>query len=131
MFAQITIIGNLGQNPELRHTPSGIPVCNFSVAVNRTWTDGNEEQQETVTWYRVKVWRRQAEACHENLKKGSKVLIVSEIIEVNPWLDADGTPRATIEVTPRTVRFLSGRQDNGEVSEAEGEPAHGDENPFF
>jgi len=129
MFAQITIIGNLGQNPELRHTPSGIPVCNFSVAVNRTWTDGNEEPQETVTWYRVKAWRRQAESCHENLKKGSKVLIVSEIIEVNPWIDGDGTPRATIEVTPRTVRFLSSRQDNGEIPE--GEPAHGDENPFF
>jgi len=129
MFAQITIIGNVGQNPELRQTPNGVPVCNFSVAVNRIWTDSNEETQETVTWYRIKTWRRQAEACHQNLKKGSKVLVVSEIIEVNPWIDPDGTPRATIEITPRTVRFLSGRPDDGEKTE--GEPATADGNPFF
>ena len=135
MFAQLTIIGNVGQDPELRQTQGGVPVCNFSVAVNRTWTDAEGEQQEKVTWFRIAAWRKQAEACHKYLKKGDRVLVVSEIVDVSPWMDQSGTPRANIEVVPRTVRFLTPRSDVTEAPEdaAEvpaGEPPVDDEIPF-
>ena len=53
MYAQLTIVGNVGQDPEMRFTPSGLPVSNFSVAVNRTWTNAAGEKQEQVTWFQV------------------------------------------------------------------------------
>ena len=127
MFAQLTILGNLGQDPELRQTQGGIPVCNFSVAVNRTWTDGAGEQQQKVTWFRVAAWRKQAEACHKYLKKGDRVMVVSEMLDVTAWIDQTGAPRANMEVVPRTIRFLTSRQGNEEAPEDGAETPTADE----
>jgi single stranded DNA-binding protein len=93
------------------------------VAVNRTWTDGAGEQQEKVTWFRIAAWRKQAEACHKYLKKGDRVLIVSEIVDVTPWIDQTGSPRANIEVVPRTVRFLTPRTEVTGVPDDVPEPS--------
>jgi single-strand DNA-binding protein len=136
MFAQITIVGNVGQDPELRQTQGGVPVCNFSVAVNRTWTDGTGEQQQKVTWFRIAAWRKQAEACHKYLKKGDRVLVVSEIVDVTAWIDQAGTARGNIEVVPRTIRFLTSKPGEAETFEDVAEAATNgksanEENPFF
>ncbi len=108
MYQQLIISGYLGQDPELRSTPDGTPVCNFSVAVNRAWTDDTDTRQQETTWYRVTTWQRQAEICDQYLKKGDPVLIVAERVKTQAWIDRDGTPRASIEVTPGTIRFLGG-----------------------
>ena len=127
MYAQLTLVGNVGQDPEMRYTPSGVPVCNFSVAANRTWTNAAGEKQEQVTWFQVTAWRRQAEICAQYLTKGDRVLIVSESIDVNPWLDRDGAARANIQVTPQSIRFLSPRLDDTSPAD---QAALDEENPF-
>lgn len=118
MYQQITIIGNLGRDPEMRYTASGIPVTSFSVAASRTWTDQSGERQDKTTWFRVTAWRRQAEICAQYLTKGQKVLVVGEIEDPNTWTDQQGQVRASLEVTAQTVRFLSakGEVDGGASS---------------
>lgn len=119
MYQQLTIVGNLGGDPELRYTPQGTPVANFSVAVNETWTtDG--EKQERVTWFRVTVWRRMAEVCSQYLSKGRQVMVVGTLRSENGnpriWEDNSGNARASFEVTAQTVKFLGARGDSAPVS---------------
>lgn len=109
LYQQLTLIGHLGNDPELRHTPSGVPVASFSLAVNRTWTNPEGERQDKTTWFRVTTWRKQAELVNQYLQKGSKVLVVGEIEEARPYTDRDGNQRASLEVNAHNVRFLSGQ----------------------
>lgn len=121
MYQQVTLIGNLGNDPELRYTPNGTPVANFRLAVNKRWTGDNGQQHEKTTWFKVATWRRQAETCAEYLTKGSRVMVLGEIDEARPWLDNDGNPHASMEVTAQHVRFLSSRNggDATEVTDAD------------
>lgn len=123
MHQQIILIGNLGNKPEMRYTPSGVAVATFSLAVNRKWTDGEGQTQEKTTWFRITTWRKQAETCSEYLTKGSKVMVIGEIEEARPWTDKDGVQRASLEVTAQTVKFLSGRGDAPHGADADGEQA--------
>lgn len=140
MYQKVIIAGNLGRDPEMRYMPDGTPVTNFSVATNRRWTDGTtgEPREETI-WFRVSVWRRQAEIANEYLSKGSQVLVEGRIRpdpqtgEPRIWTAQDGTVRATYEITADVVRFLGGRDQTGfEVEGAvEGAaPQEEDEIPF-
>lgn len=113
MYHQISLVGNLGRDPEMRYTQSGTPVTTLSVATNRTYTSNGETVKETV-WFRVSVWGKQAETCNEYLKKGRSVLVVGRL---NPdketggpriWQDKDGNSRASFEITADNVRFLGG-----------------------
>lgn len=133
MYAQITIVGNVGQDAEMRYTPSGTPMCTFSVAVTRTWTNAAGEQQQKATWYSVVAFQRQAEVCAEHIKQGDRVLVVSENIESAGWVDRDGNVRTKIQLVPRTVRFLSPRSRQDAPDEISADPTDGgagDENPF-
>jgi len=133
MYAQITIVGNVGQDPELRYTPTGTPMCTFSVAVNRTWTNAAGEQQQKATWYSIVAFQRQAEVCAEHVKQGDRVLVVSENIESSGWVDRDGNVRTKIGLVPRTVRFLTprSRQDApDEISADTTDGGAGEENLF-
>ena len=120
MFHTLVIVGNLGREPEMRYTPGGAAVTNFSVATNRQYTNGAGEKVEEVCWFRISVWGKMAEACNKYLKKGSKVLV-----EGNLRPDENGSPRvyesggkhgASYEVNAQVVRFLSGRGDGVEDS---------------
>ena len=115
MYQQLTLIGHLGNDPELRHTPSGVPVASFSLAVKRTWTNQDGERQDKTTWFRVTTWRKQAELVNQYLTKGSKVLVVGEIEEARPYTDRDGNQRASLEVNAHNVKFLSsqGEREDG------------------
>ena len=128
MYQRIVIVGNLGDDPEMRFTPSGVPVTSFSVAVNRRWTNSNGEQREKTTWFRVTAWRKLAEHCNQYLSKGRLVLVEGEV-DVSAWLDNAGNPRATLELTARNVRFLGGR-GNGSGSGMPTEPAEDEDIPF-
>ena len=112
MYQKLIIVGNLGRDPEMRYTQSGTPVTNFSVATNRRWTNQDGSPGEETIWFRVSVWRRQAETCNEYLEKGSRVLVEGRL---NPdpetggpriWTDRNGNPRASFEMTGLNVRFL-------------------------
>lgn len=109
MYQQITLIGNLGQDPEMRYAPSGVPVTSFSVAVNKSWVNAEGQKQDKTLWFRVTAWRKLAETTNQYLHKGSKVLVVGTIEEARPWTDKDGNNRASIEVTADTVRFMDSK----------------------
>lgn len=107
MFQSLTIVGNLGQKPELKRTSSGVPVCSFSVATTRKWQDADGNEKEKTVWFKVSVWRGQAEPCYKYLDKGSKVLVIGELEEAHAFARADGTTGASLEVTAKEVKFLS------------------------
>lgn len=137
MYQQITLIGNLGADPEMRYTPSGLPVTQFRLAVSRQWTGQDGQRQEKTVWFRVTAWRKLAETASQYLTKGSKVLVVGEVEEPNAYMDKEGKPRASIEVTANTIKFLSTRGDNAGAapvsngSHAGEEPAiHDEDIPF-
>lgn len=113
MYQQVTLVGNLGSDPEMKYTPSGVPVTKFSVAVNKTWTGQDGTRQDKTTWFRVTAWRQLAELCAKYLSKGRQVLIIGEIEEARPWTDRDGNTRASLEITAQTVKFIGSRGDEG------------------
>jgi len=115
---KLMITGNLGGDPEMRYTGSGTPVVNFSVAVSKRWTSASGERQEKTTWFKVAVWDKLADPCHKYLKKGSKVLVVGEV-EASPYIDKEGNPRASLEVTAREVEFLDRKESGNGHSEEE------------
>lgn len=117
MFNQVILIGNLGADPELRSTPQGTSVASFNLAVNKAWTNNQGERQEKVIWFRITVWRKQAEIAATFLKKGRRVLVVGEVEEANAWTDRDGNPRATLEVTAQFVKFMdsSGESEGSDI----------------
>ena len=112
MFQQITLVGNLGRDPEMRYTPSGVPVASFSVATSRRYQGADGQWQEKTVWFRVTAWRKTAETVSQYLTKGSKVLIIGELEEPRTWVDKDGNTQASLDVTAQTIRFLSARGDN-------------------
>jgi single-strand DNA-binding protein len=120
MHQRITLVGNLGNDPEMRYLPDGRPVTNFSLATSRRWTDRQSgEQREETVWWRVSVFGNQAEACNQYLSKGRQVLVEGRM-RPDPntggpriWTRQDGTPGASYEISANTVRFLGGRQDSG------------------
>lgn len=111
MYQQITLIGNLGNDPEMRYTPSGVPVASFNLAVNRSWTGQDGQRQDKTTWFRVSVWNKQAETVSQYLSKGRQVLVIGEVEEARPYTDRDGNMRASLEVKAQSVRFLGQRGD--------------------
>lgn len=125
MYQQITLVGNLGGNPEMRYTQDGTPVTSFRVATNRRWSAQDGTTQERTVWFRVTAWRRLAETCNEYLTKGQRVLVVGEVEEPSTWTDQEGNTRASLEVQARVVRFLSTRSELEGLSPGPDRPAEG------
>lgn len=111
MYQHITLVGNLGQDPEMRYTPSGVPVTSFSLAVNKSWVGADGQRQDKTLWFRVTAWRKLAETASQYLTKGRQILVIGEIEEARPWTDRDGNQRASLEVTAQTIKFLNTRTD--------------------
>ena len=106
-FEQTIIIGNVGRDPELRYTQSGVPVCDFTVAVSTRWKDTNtNEQREKTNWYRVTAWRGLGEVCGKFVKKGMSVM-VSGTVSASAFMGQDGQPRASLDLTARDIQFLT------------------------
>ena len=78
-YNQVTLIGNLGQDPELKTLPSGSRVCNFSIATTETWKNKDGSKGEETTWHDIEIWDKKADAFYQFTKKGAKVLIVGKI----------------------------------------------------
>ena len=117
------IIGNLGKDPEMRYTPNGQAVTQFTVAVNRNYRDSNNEWKEETEWFRVVAWGPLAERTAENLRKGRKVYVEGRL-QTRQWEDKDGQKRYTTELVANQVTSLEPRP-RGE----EGAPDFGDARP--
>ena len=105
----VTLIGNLGQDPVLRHTPSGNPVLNFNLAVDRryyTTINGERRLHSSVDWIPVVVWNRQAETCATYLQKGSKIAVMGTLRQRQNTA-MDGTVTNVLEVKGEKISFLA------------------------
>ena len=112
-FNKITIIGNLGRDPELRYTPQGTAVCDFSVAVNDRKRDKAGEWQDVTTWFKITFWGKQAENASKYLTKGRQAYIEGRL-QVEEWTDRDGNNRFTLAVQGSDIQFLGdGRGEAG------------------
>ncbi|HXF39475.1 MAG TPA: single-stranded DNA-binding protein [Blastocatellia bacterium] len=118
-FNKITIVGYLGRDPELRYTPDGTPVCDFSVATTERRKDRSGEQQEITTWFRVTVWRKLAEIAGQYLAKGKQVYVEGRLIQ-REYQDRDGHTKYSLEVTASEIQFLGARGDDPQPSRAAG-----------
>ncbi|MCY3762688.1 MAG: single-stranded DNA-binding protein [Gemmatimonadetes bacterium] len=102
------LIGNLGSDPEVKYTPSGVPVANVSLATNESWTDRNGERQERTEWHRLVFWRKLAEIVGQYLRKGSKVYVEGRI-ETRSWDDQNGQKRYATEIVVNDMQMLDSR----------------------
>jgi single-strand DNA-binding protein len=106
---KVILIGNLGQDPEVRYMPNGGAVTNITVATSETWKDKNTgEQQEKTEWHRVVMFRRLAEIAGEYLKKGSKVFIEGRL-QTRKWQDQQGNDRYSTEIVADNMQMLDSR----------------------
>ena len=107
------IIGRLGRDPEVKYTPSGVAVCNFSVATSETWKDKQTgERKEKTEWHRISCYRKLAEICGQYLKKGREAYIEGKL-QTREW-EQDGVKRYTTEIIANTVQFLGGQTQTQE-----------------
>jgi single-strand DNA-binding protein len=116
---KVILVGRLGQNPEVRYTPSGAAVANFSVATNEAWTDKQGAKQEKTEWHRIVVWGKLAELCSQYLTKGRQAYIEGRL-QTRQWTDKDGQTKYTTEVHAQTVQFLGGQAGAGAGREMSG-----------
>jgi single-strand DNA-binding protein len=146
MFHRVTLIGRVGQDPQMRYTPEGVPVTNFSLAttetISKTMPNGTERpcpqgwkesyngrNWEVTVWWRVTCWRGLAETVNSYLSKGRQAFVEGTVsgnasdgtLNPNVWTGQDGVARASFELTAQTVKFLGGR-DEGAGASPMGEP---------
>jgi len=110
---KVILIGNLGQDPEVKYMPNGGAVTNVTVATSESWKDKNTgEQKENTEWHRVVFFRRLAEIAGEYLKKGSKVYIEGKL-QTRKWQDQSGNDRYTTEIVANEMQMLDSRGGGG------------------
>ncbi|MFQ5484233.1 MAG: single-stranded DNA-binding protein [Desulfobacterales bacterium] len=114
---KVILVGRLGRDPEVRYTPDGTAVANFSIATSEEWKDkGTGEKKERTEWHRIVAWRRLGEICGEYLSKGRQVYIEGRI-QSREWEDKEGNKRNTTEIVASQMQML-GTRDVGDVSTA-------------
>jgi single-strand DNA-binding protein len=111
---KVILVGNLGRDPELRYTPSGTAVANFTLATNEAWTDKAGAKQERTEWHRIVVWGKQAAIVGEYLGKGKQVFIEGSL-QTREWNDRDGNKRQTTEIRAQRVIMLGRAEARGEA----------------
>jgi single-strand DNA-binding protein len=102
---RIMLIGNVGTDPEMRYTPSGVPVASFSLATSRFYNAPDGEKKQETEWFTITAWRKQAESCNQFLTKGQKVYVEGRL-HSRTWEGQDGQKRFRNEVIADRVLFL-------------------------
>ena len=121
-FNKITIVGNLGKDPDLRYTQQGVAVCSFTMATNEKRRDKSGELQDVTTWFKITLWRQQAENAAKYLTKGSPVYIEGRL-RIEEWTDRDNNNRYTLDVQATDMQFI-GSRGGGEYSGGSSEEDH-------
>jgi single-strand DNA-binding protein len=124
---KVILVGNLGSDPEVRYTPSGRAVANFSLATTERFTNKEGEKEERTEWHKIVAWARLGEICGEYLTKGSKVYIEGRL-QTRNWEDRDGNKRYTTEIVAQAMQMLGGSKKGGEVTSVE--ESHPSEEPI-
>ena len=109
---QVILIGNLTEDPELQYTQSGVARTTFTIAVNRSYRDSNDELQEETTFVPITTWRNQAENCATYLSKGRPVAVTGRL-RISNYEDDEGNNRKWTSVVARNVQFLGSGQGGG------------------
>jgi single-strand DNA-binding protein len=125
-FNNIIIVGYLGRDPEIRYTQQGTAVCTLSVGTTEKRKNMAGEQIDHTTWFRITVWGRQAELASEYLAKGRQVYIAGRLRQ-EWYIDREGNPRTSLEVSANDVQFLGRREDNAQPSSFDNEPSQPEE----
>jgi single-strand DNA-binding protein len=114
---KVMLLGNLGNDPEVRSTPGGGRVASFSLATGRTWTDPQGNKQEKTEWHKCIAWnqgnQKLADVVEQYCKKGKPVYVEGQI-EYRQWQDKDGQTRYTTEIRVRELLLLGGGRDGGD-----------------
>jgi len=106
---KVILVGRLGSDPEVRYTPDGTAVANFSIATSDEWTDkATNEKKERTEWHRIVAWRRLGEICGEYLSKGRQVYVEGKL-QTRSW-EKDGVTRYTTEIVASDVQFLGAKE---------------------
>jgi len=125
---KVYLIGNLTRKPELRYTPSGTPVAEFGLAVNRHYTTSGGEKRRDTCFVEVTVWRNKAELCYEHLAKGSPVFIEGRL-ELDTWETRNGERRSKLRVVADNLQLLSKAGRNGSEDEMVEDDEEGSQTP--
>jgi len=122
---KVILVGNVGQDPEIRHTPQGAAIANLSVATSESWKDKDTgEQKEKTEWHRVVAFRRLAEIIGEYVNKGSKVYIEGKL-QTRKWQDQQGQDRYTTEIVASEMQMLDSRtQSDAGAAEGSAQPGN-------
>jgi len=128
MLNRVTLIGNLGKDPEVRHLESGSAVGKFSVATNESYKDKAGEWQTNTEWHNIVCWRNLAERAERTLKKGSLVYVEGKLT-TRKWQDKEGNDKYTTEVVANTFRLLEKREESGSGGYSNNFPSANDELP--
>ena len=133
-LSKVQIIGNLGRDPEMRYTPSGAPVTEFSVAVNRRRRGQDGQQVDETDWFRVVCWSRLAEIADQYLRRGMRVYVEGRL-QIRRYTGNDGQERTSVEVIANDLVMLTPRDEAGAAPREAGggrqaEPEPGREDDF-
>lgn len=110
---KVILVGNLGNDPEVRYMPNGNAVANLSLATSESWKDQQGQQQERTEWHRVTMYRRLAEIAGEYLKKGSQIYIEGKL-QTRKWQDQQGNDKYTTEIIADQLQMLGGRAEGAQ-----------------
>jgi single-strand DNA-binding protein len=132
-MAKISIIGNVGRDPEMRMTPQGRPVCDFSVAVNRVSNSGGERSEQT-DWYRVSCWGKQAETAQQIVQKGQQIYVDGRF-SPRTYMNKDNVEKTSLDISCNDFQLLGRRADReggmgGGAMPAAGNQPQGDSGTF-
>jgi len=124
---KVMIIGRLGRDPEMRYTPSGRPVTNFSVATSRSWNTSDGERRTETEWFNIVAWGSLAEICNQYLVKGQQVYIEGRL-QSRSWEDAEGKRHTSVEIIANEMIML-GERRSADEDDLDSQPDE-DEFPF-
>lgn len=136
MYNSATLIGRVGKDPELKYTPAGQPVAQFSLATSEKYTDKSGNKQEKTEWHNIVIWGKLAEIANQYVKKGSLLLVTGKIT-TRSWDDQSGQKKYKTEIVCSEMKMLGGKtestgsQSSGQWGQSEpSEPANEDDLPF-
>ena len=112
MLNKFLLIGNAGQDPEIKHLDSGVTVANFSLATNETYKDKNGDKVTQTEWHRIVLWRGLAEVAEKYVRKG-ELLYIEGRLRTRSWDDKDGNKRYTTEIFGDAMKMLGKKSDQG------------------
>jgi single-strand DNA-binding protein len=122
MVNKVILVGNLGQDPELRNTNGGQSVASLRLATTNKYKDKDGNLQESTEWHQVVVWGKQAETVNQYCKKG-KQLYIEGRLQTRKWQDKTGADRYSTEIVAEVVRFLGGGEGRSEAPRSESRPS--------